>query len=154
MDGEKLGAMRTLYSHGCELDTPDTILTQSFEQVGRVFPALQGTGTKAKTALVIVYGIAIEEVLVNLGEIDFGGNMTAKATLAIWRNRITQEQLLGEYSYQIKFPAPGTFHGKPKELSETFFTSLQHEAAGWIHRGTTKTAMVYRLGRTPVTNHE
>jgi hypothetical protein len=154
MDREKLGAMRTIYSHGCEFDTPNTLLTQNVESIAQVFPALQRTGAKARTLLVLVNGIAIEEVLVNLGEIDFGGKVTAKATLAIWRNRMTQEHLLGEYSYQVKFPAPGAFHGKPKELSETFFTSLQNEAAEWIHRGTTKTATIYALGRTPVTNHE
>ena len=154
MDGDKVGSMRTIYSHGCELDTPNTILTRSFETIMQVFPALQRTGAKTKTLLGVVNGIAIEEVLVNFGEIDFGGKVTAKATLAIWRNRMTQEHLLGEYSYQIKFPAPGAFHGKPKELSEIFFTTLQREATDWLHWGTTKTAMVYSLGHTPVSNHE
>lgn len=150
----KLGSMRTIYSHGCELDTPNTILTQNFESIAQVFPALQRTGARLKAALAVVNGVAIEEVLVNFGEIDFGGKVTAKATLAIWRNRMTQDHLLGEYAYQIKFPASGGLHGKPMELSELFFTRLQTEAADWIHMGTTKTAMVYALGRTPITNHE
>ena len=151
---EKIGTMRTIYSHGCELDTPNTILTQNFETIAQVFPALQRTGAKAKTMLSVVNGVAIEEVLVNMGELDFGGKITAKATLAIWRNRMTQDHLLGEYSYQIKFAAPGDFHGKPRELSEAFFLKLQEHAAEWVHMGTTKTAMVYGLGRTPVINHE
>jgi hypothetical protein len=154
MDREKLGSMRTIYSHSCELNTPNTILTQSFESIAQVFPVLQRTGAKAKTALSVVNGIAIEEVLVNLGEIDFGGKVTAKATLAIWRNRMTQDHLRGEYSYQIKFPGPGGLHGKPKDLSEAFFLKLQADGPEWIHLGTTKTAMVYGLGRTPITNHE
>jgi len=151
---EKIGTMRAIYSHGCELDTPNTILTQSFETIAQVFPALQRTGAKAKTALSVVNGVAIEEVLVNMGELDFGGKVTAKATLAIWRNRMTQDHLLGEYSYQIKFGAPGEFHGEPKELSEAFFLKLQEQAAEWVHLGTTKTATVYGLGKAPVTNHE
>ncbi len=32
-----------------------------------------------------------------------GGKVTVKAALAVWRNRMTQEHLVGEYSYQIKF---------------------------------------------------
>ena len=99
-------------------------------------------------------GVAIEEILVDCGEIDFGGKVTAKTTLAIWRNRMTQEHLLGEYAYQIKFSAADGFHGKPKDLSEAFFLKLQEDARDWLHFGTTKTAMVYGLGKTPVTNSE
>jgi len=154
MGHEKVGSIRTIYSHGCELDTPNVILTQSFESITQVFPALLQTGAKAKTLLSIVNGIAIEEVLVNLGEIDFGGKVTAKATLAIWRNRMTQEHLVGEYSFQIKFSDAEGFHGKPRELSEAFFIKLQEDAQEWLHLGTTKTAMVYGLGKTPVTNTE
>jgi len=154
MNGEKAGSMRMIYSHGCELDTPNVILTQSFDSISQVFPALLQTGAKAKTLLSIVNGVAIEEVLVNFGEIDFGGKVTAKATLAIWRNRMTQEHLVGEYSYQIKFSDLAGFHGKPKELSDTFFLKLQEDARDWLHIGTTKTAMVYGLGKTPVTNNE
>ncbi|HEX4210443.1 MAG TPA: hypothetical protein VHY56_08625, partial [Candidatus Binataceae bacterium] len=146
--------MRTIYSHGCELDTPNTILTQSFETITQVFPALQRTGAKQETALSIVNGIAIEEVLVNYGEIDFGGKMTAKANLAIWRNRMTQQPLIGEYAYQLKFPDGGALHGKAKELSEAYYLKLQEVGHEWIELGTTKTAMVYGMGTVPVTNHE
>lgn len=150
----RIGGMRIIYSHGCELDTPNTVLTQSFESICQVFPALLRTGAKARTALSVVHGLAIEEVLMNLGEIDFGGKMGAKATLAIWRNRTTQELIVGEYGFQLKFRSPEDFRGKPKELSEEFYLGLQHQAAEWIQLGTTKTAMIYRMGKVPVANHE
>jgi hypothetical protein len=151
---DKIGGMRVIYSHGCELDTPNSIMTQNFETICQVFPALLRTGAKARTALSVVNGLAIEEVLVNFGEIDFGGKMTARATLAIWRNRMTQESFIGEYGYQLKFNSPEDFHGKPKELSEAFYLGLQREAPEWIQLGTTKTAMIYRMGKTPVASHE
>ncbi len=151
---EKTQGLRTIYSHGCELDTPNTIMTQSFETICQVFPALRATGAKPKTALSVVNGIAIEEILVNFGEIDFGGKMTAKANLALWRNRATQEHFVGEYSYQLKFPALDQFHGRPREVSEQFYLNLQREAADWLKLDSTKTAMIYRMGRTPVMNHE
>ena len=50
MEREKVGSMRTTYSHGCELDTPNVILTQSFESITQVFPVLLQTGAKAKTS--------------------------------------------------------------------------------------------------------
>jgi hypothetical protein len=151
---DKPVGIRIIYSHGCEIDTPSTIISQSFESAAQIFPALQRTGAKAKTALSMVNNVAVEEVLVNLGEIDFGGRMTAKATLAIWRNRMTQAHLVGEYSYQIKFATPDAFHGKPRELSEAFYLELQKEAADWIQFGTTKTALIYGLGKEPIQNHE
>ena len=151
---DKLDGMRTIYSHGCELDTHNTIMTQSFEAICQVFPALQRTGAKAKTALSVVNGVAIEEILVNLGELNFGGKLAAKASLAIWRNRMTQEHFIGEYSYQIKFPSPDMFRGKPRELADQFYLGVQSEAAEWIQPGTTKTAMIYRMGKTPVANRE
>ncbi|HKV54150.1 MAG TPA: hypothetical protein VJN94_05845 [Candidatus Binataceae bacterium] len=148
------GSMRTVYSHACELDTPNVILTQSFESITQVFPAMLRTGAKAKTLLSVVNGVAIEEILVNFGEIDFAGKATAKATLAIWRNRMTQEHLVGEYSYQLKFSNAAGFQGKARELSDAFFLKLQEDGEHWLHMGTTKTAMVYGLGKTAVTNHE
>jgi hypothetical protein len=147
--------MRAIYAHACDLDTPNTNTTQSFETVSQVFPVLLKTGAKPKTVLSIVNGAPIEEILVNMGEIDFGSKVTAKATLAIWRNRTTQAQLVGEYSYQIKFDGPDGLRGKPKELSEAFFKELQVEAHDWIHPGSTKTALLYSLGSAAaLRNHE
>ena len=152
---DRLPGMRTIYAHSCELDTPNAIMTQSFESISQVFPAVLKTGAKPQTLLSIVNRAAIEEILVNMGEIDFGGKVTAKATLAIWRNRATQAQLVGEYSYQIKFDGPDGLRGKPKELSEAFFTELQVAAQDWIHHGSTKTALVYSLGGGALLrNHE
>ncbi len=146
--------MRAIYAHSCDLDTPSTIITQSSETISQVFPVLLKTGAKPKTLLSIV-NAPIEEILVNMGEIDFGGKVTAKATLAIWRNRTTQAQLVGEYSYQVKFHGPDGLRGKPKDLSEAFFKDLQVEARDWIHLGSTKTALLYSLGGGALLrNHE
>ena len=97
---------------------------------------------------------AAHAMLVAYGELNFGGKLTAKATLAIWRNRMTQEHFIGEYSYQVKFPSPDMFRGKPRELADQFYLGVQSEAAEWIQPGTTKTAMIYRMGKTPVANRE
>ena len=39
-------------------------------------------------------------------------------------------------------------------MSEAFYLALQNEAPDWIQLGTTKTAMIYRMGKTPVVSHE
>jgi hypothetical protein len=153
-DSQNAGDMRMLYSHACELDTPNIILTQNFESIAYVFPALRGTGAKDETLLRMVNGIAIEEVLVNFGEIQFGGKASAKATVAIWRNGVTQELLVGEYSFQLKFADGTGLHGRPRELSEAFFLKLQEDADDWLYHGTTKTAVVYGFDGTAVTHSE
>ena len=119
--------MRTIYSHGCELDTPNAISDAKLrDHLRKFFRRCCAPAPKPKTALSVVNGIAIEEVLVNFGEIDFGGKMTAKATLAIWRNRMTQEHLIGEYGFQIKFLHRRSFHGKAQGIVR----GLLPEAAG------------------------
>ena len=147
------GTMRTIYSHGCELRTPSIALTQSFASIAKVFPVLERSKSKPAADLHVVNRINIEELLVNLGELDFSDKFEAKATLAIWRNRMTGAELVGEYSYQVKFPSPSAFQGRPRDLADTFFLELQRAAHDWLHIGTTKTAMVYRQGETPVTNN-
>ena len=72
---------------------------------------------------------------------------------------MTQEYFIGEYGVQLKFRAPEDFRGTPRELSEAFYLGLQREAPDWIQigtatTGTTKTAMIYRMGKTPVVSHE
>jgi hypothetical protein len=153
VDQAKIGSHRSIYAQSAELETTKTSLTSTFGNIAAIFPVLISTGAKERTALSVVNGIAIEEILVNMGEIDFGGKVTGKATLAIWRNRTTQQHLVGEYSYQIKIGEAGN-HGRPKELSEAFFGRLQIDAADWLYPGTTKTAMVYGLGRAAAANHE
>jgi hypothetical protein len=154
VDPAEAGAMRFIYSHSAEMMTRDNLLTGHFSDFAKLFPTLLSVGAKPTTTFGVVNDVAIEEVLVNMGEIVFGAKTTAKATLAVWRHRRTQEHLLGEYSYQVKYADPSGMHPHPKALSEQFFSRLQIDAADWLHHGTTKTAMVYSLGRVAINHHE
>lgn len=150
-----LGGMRTLYSHGCELDTPNVILTQRLEIISQVFPALQrARSANPKATLGIVNDVTVDETLVHIGEVDFGGKATAKASVAVWRNRSSGRDMIGEFGYQLKFQGLPSLHRKPRELSEKFFKAVQLEASDWVALGTTKTAMVYGMGHQPVKHHE
>ncbi|HTW89263.1 MAG TPA: hypothetical protein VMD75_14780 [Candidatus Binataceae bacterium] len=151
---DKLGEFRTIYSHGCELDTPNMILTQRFETICQVFPALMKAGAKAETRLSEVNGIVVDETLANLGLLEFDSKTVAKSNIAIWSNHLTKADLIGEFAFQMKFERLEELRRKPRELSEEFFRKLQIEAQEWIQLGTTKTALIYGLGRTPVVNHE
>jgi hypothetical protein len=146
--------MRTVYSHNCELDTPNTILLQRFETTAQAFPALRRADANPKAALTAVNNSSIEEYMVNLGMLDFGGHLSAKADLAVWRVRTTDSPLVAEFGFQIKFDRPEALHKKARELSEFFYTGLQSRAAEWIQRGTTKTALIYGIGHSTVKHEE
>jgi hypothetical protein len=146
--------MRLMYSHNCELDTPNIILTQQFEATAQAFPALKQIDANPKAALSVVNGLSIEEYLVDLGVLDFGHKLEAKATLAVWRARLTNELIVAEFAYQLKFDSPEAVRRKQRELSEFFYTGLQSQAADWVQRGTTKTALVYGHGNTNIKREE
>lgn len=151
---DKLGGLRTIYSHGCELDTPNLVLTQRFETICQVFPALMKAGAKAETRLNEVNEMIVDETLANLGMLEFDSKTIAKANIAIWRNHHTRADLIGEFSFQMKFERLEELRRKPRERSEEFFRQLQVNAEEWIQLGTTKTSLIYRLGKVPVVNHE
>ena len=146
--------IRWIYSHACELNTSDASLTCGFRTIAEMFPALRRTDARHTARLSIVNNVAIEELLVNLGKLDFGDGFTAKATIAVWRNRETQEQLVGEYSYQVRFDTSELFRSRHRKLTEAFFLAVQKEASDWVYPGTTKTSMVYHLGSVPIRNRE
>jgi hypothetical protein len=150
----QLGGIRTIYSHACELDTPNTILTQSFRTIAQVFPALLRIGAKPETNLAIVNDVVVDETLGNIGVLEFGNKSSAKASVAVWRNHQTRAELIGEFSFQLKFQRLEELRRKPRELSEEFFREVQKAAEEWVELGTTKTSLIYRLGKTPVTNNE
>lgn len=150
----EIGGIRSIFSHGCELDTPNTILTQRFQTICQVFPALLRIGAKPETELRPVNDIVVDETLANLGVLEFDAKTSAKASVAIWHDHHTKAELIGEFSFQLKFHRLEELRRKPRELSEELFRKIQHEAEESIQLGTTKTSLVYRLGKVPVNNHE
>ena len=149
-----LGGMRSMFSHGVELISPRIVLDRGLADIANVFPALHALEVKADARMALVNSVAVEELETVLGELDFGHDLAAKATVAVWRNRATEASLVGEFSFQCKFHRYKDVHKKALALSEEFYKSLQLLAREWILLGTTKTAMVYGLGAGRVTNHE
>jgi hypothetical protein len=50
-----------------------------------------------------VHHTAVAAVLLDIGMLDFGKGVTAKANVAVWRTRGDEKQLVGEFAYQCKF---------------------------------------------------
>jgi hypothetical protein len=154
VERDRLGGMRSVYSHGCVLISPKIELDRGIDDITVAFPVLRSVDVKPKTKIELVNSVAVEEVQNSMGFIHFGHHYKGKTTIAIWRNRALEKSLSGEFAFQCKFEQLEDVHHAALELSEAFYKQVQLDCAEWIKIGTTKTAMVYGLGNVPVSNHE
>jgi hypothetical protein len=153
---ERLGGFRTLYSHNCEfgLSQVHGEVRTAMSGLARVFPPLSALKPSDSDRVSLVNGAIVEEVLLDLGRLDFGKGVTAKANVALWRTRGEHQPLVGEFAYQCKFQRQADVHAKARERCERFFIALQHAASDWISLDTTKTGAVYRMHGNAPQHHE
>ena len=99
-------------------------------------------------------GGIVEEVLLPLGQLDFGKGILAKCDISLWRTRGEHKSLVGEFAFQAKFDNKESVASKQKARCAAFYVGLQQEVADWLALGVTKTAMVYRLNGAEPQSHE
>lgn len=153
---DQLGGTRLLFSHNVEF--PLSHLHEdnrlSMETLTRIFPVLHKLKKGPDEELELVSNTIVEEVLQDLGIVDFGDGMAAKANVALWRARGDHRPLIGEFAFQLKFKRREELREETIRKAEAFFVSLQHEAQDWIALGATKTGVVYRLLGNAPSGHE
>jgi len=153
---DEIGSLRMLYSHNVEfpLSAVHDAHRTSMATLLRVLPALKHLTTSTTDELALVNATAVEEVLQDIGMLDFGKGLTAKADVCVWRTRGDQRQLVGEFAFQVKAERRNELHAMALKRAEQFFVTLQYVAQDWIALGTTKTGAVYRLKGNPPNAHE
>ena len=152
---DEVGGYRALFSHNVQFaqsQAPEHDRT-SMRTLARVFPALATPKLPDTESVQLVNQTFVEEVL-HFGVLDFGKGITAKANIAIWRERGTHHPLRGEFAYQAKFKRRDELHEKAIEHCRQFFIGLQQSGHDWLSLGTTKTGFVYRLKGNPPQSHE
>ena len=151
-----LGGMRMLYSHNVEFHMESAIMADrmSMERIAQALPALQSIAWEKDERAELVGGTIVEEVLQDIGELDFGNRMRAMCNVALWRNRGDHAPLIGEFAFQLKFRRREELTDDALGRCEAFFFALQAEARDWIQLGATKTGVVYRLKGNPPHAHE
>src|SRR4029450_8417618 len=102
----------------------------------------------------LVGGTIVEEVLQDIGVLDFGNRMSAMCNLPLWRKRADPAPLIGEFAFQPKFRRREELTDEALGRCEAFFFALQAEARDWIQLGATKTGVVSRLKGKPPHAHE
>ncbi|MHB8381802.1 MAG: hypothetical protein ACYDC3_05625 [Candidatus Binataceae bacterium] len=152
----KLGGLRMLYSHNVEfgLDQARGVDSASLGTLVNLFPLLATLNKSGANKIDLVNHTIVEEVLQDLGELNFGKGVTAKCNAALWRRRGDHKLLVGEFSFECKFKRSDELHEKAMKRCQSFFISLQKIGREWVSLGTTKTGMVYRLHGNPPQAHE
>ena len=154
---DKIGGSRTLYSHNVEfgLSEAQGCDQASLTKLADLLPPLaslrSGGGTRR---IELVNHTIVEEVLQDLGELDFGKGVRAKSNAALWRERGDHKLLVGEFSYECKFKRQDDVPRKALDRCQRFFVALQRIARDWVSLGTTKTGVVYRLKGNAPQAHE
>ena len=153
---DQLGGYRILYSHNCQfgLSQMHEGNALSMATLTRVFPALAKLKKSDEEKISLVNGGIVEELLLPLGQLDFGKGLVGKCDIGLWRTRGEHKALVGEFAFQVKFANRAEIAEKQKKLAAQFYVSLQRDVEDWIALGCTKTAMVYRLNGCAPQSHE
>ena len=154
---EKLGGIRMLFSHNVQFPRSATGLTSKnfldMDTLVEIFPVLERIRREPGEKIELVSDCIIEEVLQDIGVLDFGEGVTAKTDLGIWRTRGEHRPLIGEFAFQIRFKDRKELATEAMKRAEAFFVALQYAAQNYIALKATKTGIVYRLlGNAPNSN--
>jgi hypothetical protein len=152
----EVGGYRILYSHNCQfgLSQMHDADKTSMATLVKVFPALAALKKSDGEKITLVNGGIVEEVLLPLGQLDFGKGLVGKCDIGLWRTRGEHKSLVGEFAFQVKFDRRESIGEKQKKLAAQFYVMLQHDVEDWLALGVTKTAMVYRLNGNEPQSHE
>jgi hypothetical protein len=153
---DEVGGYRILYSHNCQfgLSQMHEADKTSMATLVKVFPALAKLQRGLDEKISLVNGGIVEEVLLPLGQLDFGKGLVGKCDIGLWRTRGEHKSLVGEFAFQVQFDRRESVGNKQKKLAAQFYISLQQDVQDWLALGVTKTAMVYRLNGNEPQSHE
>jgi hypothetical protein len=152
---DRVGGYRLLYSHNCQFGLSQVHGTDlSMAAIVKILPALATLKKSNEETICIVNEGIVEEILLPLGQLDFGKGQVGKCDVSLWRTRGEHKPLVGEFAFQIQFPSRESVAGKPKRLAAQFYVTLQHAVSDWLALGVTKTGMVYRLRGNEPQCHE
>lgn len=153
---DQVGGYRILYSHNVQfgLSQMHDADRTSMATLVRVFPALAAVKKSDGEHIILVNEGIVEEILLPLGQLDFGKGLVGKCDISLWRTRGEHKSLVGEFAFQVQFPRREDVAQKQKKLAAHFYISLQQEVKDWLALGVTKTGMVYRLKGNAPQSHE
>jgi hypothetical protein len=153
---DEIGSYRLLYAHNCifPVSSVHTGDRTSLKAIAKGLPAMAGLIGEMEGKVEMVNSTLVEEVLMDLGMLDFGKGFSAKTNISLWRSLGDHTVMCGEFAYQTRFNAADEVNQQMRQRVEELFIKLQQVAKGWLYLGTTKTGLVYRLKGNPPQAHE
>lgn len=153
---DTVGGYRLLFSHNCifPLSSVHEADRTNLQTIARALPALAGLIGSAEGKVELVNSTLVDEVLMDLGTLDFGKGLTTKANISLWRSLADHKVMCGEFAFQAKFDRREDINEVVKQRVTDMYIKLQLIATGWLYLGTTKTGLVYRLKGNPPQAHE
>ena len=152
----QLGGIRMLYSHNVQFPRSNVgehdVL--SMGAMTKIFPVLERIKKDPNEPISLVSDTIVEEVLQDIGTLDFGERIRARVKVGLWRTRGEHRPLIGEFAFEIKFKDRKELALDAMKRAEAFFIALQFAAQDWIALDATKTGVVYRLHGNAPTSHE
>ena len=153
---DQVGAYRLLFSHNVQFplsQAPEGDRT-AMKSLTRVFPVLASALKTDADRIELVNQTIVEEVLQDLGTLDFRKGMAAKFNVSLWRERGMHRPLVGEFGFQVKFKTHDELNQKAVERARRLFVALQESGRDYVLLGATKTGIVYNLKGNPPQAHE
>jgi len=156
---ERLGGLRLLYSHNVQFPRSAMGMgpgedVYSFDNWVKIFPVLSRLQKEPGERIKLVSNTIIEEVLQDIGMLDFGQGIKVKTDVGIWRTRGEHRPLIGEFAFQIRFKDRSELKLDAMQRAEAFFNAVQFAAKDYIALNATKTGVVYQLLGNPPSSHE
>ncbi|MEO6836176.1 MAG: hypothetical protein ABI231_09785 [Candidatus Tumulicola sp.] len=153
---DQTGSYRLLYAHNCIFPVSSVHAADrtNLQTIAKGLPAMAGLIGSIEGKIELVNSTLVEEVLMDLGMLDFGKGIVAKSNISLWRSLGDHRVMCGEFAYQTKFDRAADVDAIAKQRVEELFIKLQQIAVGWLLLGTTKTGLVYRLKGNPPQSHE
>ncbi len=153
---DRLGGYRMLFSHNTQFGLSQVRLEDSnpITLVAEIFPPLDRLADAPDAKVELVNHMVVEELLLDLGVLEFGKGVTAECNVALWRSRAEHTPLVGEFAFQCKFKRCDELHDKAMHRCRELFINLQTAGREWVLPGTTKTGVVYRFNGNVPQNHE
>jgi hypothetical protein len=153
---DQAGGFRLLFSHNCifPLSSVHAADRTNLRVIAKGLPALADLIGTGEGRVELVNSTLVEEVLMDLGPIDFGKGMVTKSNISLWRSLGDHKVMCGEFAYQARFDRREDVEDIVRQRVEELFIKLQLVADGWLYLGTTKTGLVYRLKGNPPQGHE
>jgi hypothetical protein len=129
---ERLGGVRVLFSHNVQFHRSalgfghDSVL--DMDRLVETFPVLARVRNEPGERIQLVSNTIVEEVLQDIGLLDFGHGVTAKTSVSLWRTRGEHRPLIGEFAFQIQFKDRKELARAAMQRAEAFFIALQYAA--------------------------